>query len=265
MCRPKFVQSGDGKPHLKLIESRHPCAKASTVAQGSGADDFIANDIILGCESNPANFVIVTGPNMGGKSTLLRQACVNVILAQMGCYVAARECELTVVDRVFTRIGANDRILNGQSTFFVELEETSNILKNSTQRSLVILDELGRGTSTFDGTAIAYAVAKYLAHEVKCRTLFSTHYHLLPKNFEEDPNINMYHMTFMLNEDTDDVTFLYKFEQGICSNSHGINCAKMAGLPADIVSRAQHLSKTFESEMASRHDGLPGGGITIST
>jgi len=251
MCRPKFLKGP--KQVLKFRDARHPCAHASQVATG-GQGDFISNDTVLGTEENEAHFVIVTGPNMGGKSTLLRQTCVNVILAQMGCYVPAQQCELTVVDRIFTRIGANDRILNGQSTFFVELEETSNILRNSTERSLVILDELGRGTSTFDGTAIAYAVARYLAHTVKCRTMFSTHYHLLPKNFENDPAYGMYHMSYYMDKETEDVTFLYKFEKGVCSNSHGINCAKMAGLSESVVKRAAFLSKKFEKDMSARHD-----------
>merc|ERR1711879_270829 len=198
----------------------------------------------------------------GGKSTLLRQACVCVIMAQIGCFVPATSASLTVVDRIFTRIGANDRIMSGQSTFFVELDETSTILNHATDKSLVILDELGRGTSTFDGTGIAYAVATHVAHEIKCRTLFSTHYHLLPNAFKEDPRICMYYMNFMMDEETQDVTFLYKFTPGVCTNSHGLNCAKMAGLTPAIVERAKMLSQNFEKEMTDRHkQGQDGGHV----
>ena len=131
---------------------------------------------------------------MGGKSTLLRQTCLAAIMAQIGCYVAADEAQLTVVDRVFTRLGASDRILENKSTFFVELEETKAICDLSTENSLVIMDELGRGTSTFDGYSIAHSVLSYLSQQVKCRTLFTTHYHMLVKEFEGNPQIGLYMM-----------------------------------------------------------------------
>eukprot|EP00497_Spongosphaera_streptacantha_P003241 TRINITY_DN3891_c0_g1_i1.p1 TRINITY_DN3891_c0_g1~~TRINITY_DN3891_c0_g1_i1.p1 ORF type:complete len:263 (-),score=33.73 TRINITY_DN3891_c0_g1_i1:145-933(-) len=201
---------------------------------------------------------MVTGPNMGGKSTLLRQVCICVIMAQMGCYVPSSFAELTVVDRIFTRIGANDRIMSGHSTFFVELDETSTILNHATEKSLVILDELGRGTSTFDGTGIAYAVANEISDNIKCRTLFSTHYHLLPNAFKDNPNICMFFMSFIMDEETKDVTFLYKFTKGVCSSSHGLNCAKMAGLSQAIIDRARKLSQAFERDMELRHNSETG-------
>jgi DNA mismatch repair protein MSH6 len=169
------------------------------------------------------------------------------------------------MDRIFTRIGANDKIMQGMSTFLVELSETANILRHATPHSLVILDELGRGTSTFDGTALAYAVARFLADEVKCLTLFSTHYHMLMREFQNDKNIAMYHMLCApfpsqknnLNiddgeipngtEDEDDVVFLYQFAPGCAKQSYGIYVAKMAGLPISIIRRAQHMSKCFSS------------------
>merc|ERR1719410_1812312 len=133
----------------------------------------------MGTEENPARFILLTGPNMGGKSTFLRQICTLVILAQIGCYVPAASMTLTPVDKIFTRIGANDNILSGQSTFMVELDETSTILDKSTKKSLVVLDELGRGTSTYDGASIAYAPADFIVKTIGCRGVFATHYHML--------------------------------------------------------------------------------------
>ncbi len=137
---------------------------------------------------------------MGGKSTLLRQTCMAVILAQIGCYVPAESMTLTPVDRIFTRIGASDRILEGKSTFYVEMEETKNIIQFATNKSLAIVDELGRGTSTFDGYSIAHAVLKYLVNSINCRSLFSTHYHMLLDEFRDAPGIKLYHMSFKANE-----------------------------------------------------------------
>ena len=236
MCRPNFIQSE--KPVLDIQASRHPAVVTNS------SKPFVPNDISIG--GDQANFVLVTGPNMGGKSTLLRQTCIAVIMAQIGCYVPAERCNLTVVDRIFTRIGAQDRILSGQSTFFVELEETSTILTNATKNSLVILDELGRGTSTFDGTAIAYAVISYIAHQIECRCLFSTHYHILTEDFRNDSNISMFHMSYIVNPEAHTVTFLYKFVEGVCSHSHGMNVAKLAGLPDTLVQRAIEQSSEFE-------------------
>lgn len=161
---------------------------------GAGGDGFIPNDvrlggkkhILMGDEYTPRT-LLLTGPNMGGKSTLLRQTCLIVILAQLGCRVPADSCRMTPVDRIFTRVGASDRILSGQSTFFVELAETSIILRSASEDSLCILDELGRGTATFDGTAIAHSVVEYLVSKTRCRTLFATHYHLLVEDWEIDP------------------------------------------------------------------------------
>ncbi|XXQ38336.1 DNA mismatch repair protein [Plasmodiophora brassicae] len=248
MCRPEFVDPvEEGAAVLSLRRARHPSLTMSSNAT------FIPNDTIVGCEENPAAFVLVTGPNMGGKSTLLRQTCLCVILSHLGCYVPAESCLLTPVDRIFTRVGACDRILAGQSTFYVELEETATILRHATRRSLVILDELGRGTSTFDGTAIAYAVARHLSHEIRCRTLFATHYHVLSEEFAEDEAVSAYYMASQLDTTTNTVTFLYKFVPGVCPGSFGINVAKMAGLPDDVVSLAEAMAKQFEDAVTSAH------------
>jgi len=182
---------------------------------------------------------------MGGKSTLLRQTCIAVILAQIGCYVPATKCELTPVDRIFTRIGASDRILEGKSTFYVEMEETKNILQFATHRSLAILDELGRGTSTFDGYSIAHAVMSYLVKRLNCRSLFSTHYHMLTEEFKTFDGVQNYHMAFRADENNDNVVFLYKFVKGECPMSFGLNVARMAGIPAAVLAIAKAKSHDF--------------------
>jgi DNA mismatch repair protein MSH6 len=184
VCRPEFVESD--KSVLELENLRHPCIAAGV------ATDFIPNDTYLG--GDRPNMIVLTGPNMGGKSTLLRQTCVAIIMAQLGCYVPASRCKMTPFDRIYTRIGANDNILAGQSTFMVELSETSKILHEATPHSMVILDELGRGTSTFDGYAIAYSVLHYLATHVGCLGLFSTHYQTLCQEFERAPEVVNMHM-----------------------------------------------------------------------
>ncbi|XP_060219314.1 DNA mismatch repair protein Msh6 isoform X2 [Meriones unguiculatus] len=195
MCRPVILLPGeDTHPFLELKGSRHPC-----ITKTFFGDEFIPNDILIGCEeeaeeNGKAYCVLVTGPNMGGKSTLIRQAGLLAVMAQMGCYVPAEMCRLTPVDRVFTRLGASDRIMSGESTFFVELSETASILRHATAHSLVLVDELGRGTATFDGTAIASAVVKELAETIKCRTLFSTHYHSLVEDYSKNVCVRLGHM-----------------------------------------------------------------------
>ncbi len=207
MCRPKFLEyTGDyeNSSVLDIKQLRHPCVALSEQKQ------FVPNDTKLS-PNEDQTLLLVTGPNMGGKSTLLRQTCIAVILAQIGCYVPAEKMILTPVDRVFTRIGASDRILEGKSTFYVEMEETKNIIEFATQRSLAIVDELGRGTSTFDGYSIAHAVLKYLVNRLKCRSLFSTHYHMLLDEFRHYDGVKLYHMACRANEAKDEVVFLYKF------------------------------------------------------
>lgn len=193
---------------------------------------------------------------MGGKSTLLRQIAVNIILAQLGCFVPASSMKLSPVDRIFTRIGAQDRILSNQSTFYVELIETSLILANCTQDSFLIIDELGRGTSTYDGSAIVYAVLKYLSEEKHCRMLFSTHYNFIIQSFLHHPSIDTGYMSYLLEkektpdgEEQDKVTFLYKLVEGVCPESFGINVARLANIPERILIRAKEMADVFNIDM----------------
>jgi len=266
MCRPEIVlpdknSAEDFQPFLEIRDGRHPC-----ISRTFSGGDFIPNDTVVGirddndCDEETAvnsqsTCVLVTGPNMGGKSTLMRQAGLIVIMAQMGCYVPAEKCRLTPVDRVFTRLGAQDRILSGESTFFVELSETCTILRHATRHSLVLVDELGRGTATYDGTAIACAVVGELSQQIKCRTLFSTHYHSLVEEFSADPNVRLGHMACMVeNEDETDpsketITFLYKFVKGACPKSYGFNAARLAGIPDEVISVAVKKARQFEESM----------------
>jgi DNA mismatch repair protein MSH6 len=207
--------------------------------------DYIPNDLVL--NGSGEQMVLLTGPNMGGKSTLLRQTCIAVIMSQLGCYIPAKKCRLTPFDRIFTRIGANDNIMAGQSTFMVELSETSKILKEATPRSLVILDELGRGTSTFDGYAIAYAVLHYLVTNIGCLGLFSTHYGTLTSEFQDIKSVALKYMSFHVDKVSKLVTFLYKLQDGVCPESYGMNVARMASIPNQIIEKAEQVSKEFES------------------
>ncbi|XP_037040752.1 probable DNA mismatch repair protein Msh6 [Bradysia coprophila] len=246
LCFPDIVDGADG-PILEMEDGYHPCMKLT--------DDFIPNGITLGGSSPP--LALLTGPNMGGKSTLMRQVAILVIMTQMGCPIPATSCRMTLVDRIFTRLGAQDDIMAGHSTFLVELSETSSILKHATLSSLVLLDELGRGTATYDGTAIAASVVNFLA-DLKCRTLFSTHYHNLVDNFHKDNRVSLGHMACMVENENDDdptqetVTFLYKYSDGACPKSYGFNAAKLAGMPNGVIKRAHELSKKVEAEALKR-------------
>ncbi|XP_059515886.1 DNA mismatch repair protein Msh6 isoform X5 [Myotis daubentonii] len=252
MCRPVVLLPKEDTPvFLDLKGSRHPC-----ITKTFFGDDFIPNDILIGCEekeeeNGKASCVLVTGPNMGGKSTLMRQAGLLVVIAQMGCYVPAEVCRLTPIDRVFTRLGASDRIMSGESTFFVELSETASILTHATAHSLVLVDELGRGTATFDGTAIASAVVKELAENIKCRTLFSTHYHSLVEDYSQNVAVRLGHMACMVENECEDpsqetITFLYKFIKGACPKSYGFNAARLANLPEEVIQKGHRKAREFE-------------------
>ncbi|GAW81500.1 DNA mismatch repair protein MSH6 [Plasmodium gonderi] len=209
--------------------------------------NFISNNIYMGCQQENQTTLLLTGPNMGGKSTLLRQIAISVILAQIGAFVPCSYCELTVVDKIFTRLGSSDNLFEGKSTFLVELEDISNMLKQSTKYSLTILDELGRGTSSFDGTAIALSTLEQISDVVKCRCIFSTHYHLLVEEVKYNKNISNYHMSLSIDDHQEKIIFLYKFIKGVCPKSFGIHVAKLAGLPKEIIDLAREKSTLFEN------------------
>jgi len=215
--------------------------------QASGAsgihDRFVPNDLFLNSKTH--NIVVLTGPNMGGKSTYLRQAALIVIMAQMGSFVPARSARLGIVDRVFTRIGASDNLARGRSTFMVEMTETAAILHTATPRSLILLDEVGRGTSTYDGLAIAWAAIEYLHARVHAKTLFATHYFELTELADQLSGVKNYHVS--VKEAGGSVVFLRKVEPGAADRSYGIEVAKLAGLPNEVVIRAREVLAEHES------------------
>jgi DNA mismatch repair protein MutS len=217
---------------------------------------FIPNDITF---AEDEFIKIITGPNMSGKSTYLRQIALIVLLAQIGSYVPAEEASIGVVDRIFTRIGAQDEIHAGQSTFMVEMTETANILHNATSRSLLILDEIGRGTSTYDGLSIAWAVLEYIHNhpDLRARTLFATHYHELTQLGDTLPHAANYNVA--VSETDGNVVFLYKIIRGGTDRSYGIHVAQLAGLPQSIISRSFEILKQLESD--NSHSGA---GIGVS-
>jgi len=243
MCRPNLSLCEAEGAFIEVKNMRHPCITKA---------NFVPNDIIIG--KDEAGILLLTGPNMGGKSTILRQACLVTILAQLGCYVPAESCKLSIVDRVFTRVGASDRLVEGKSTFYIEMEETLNVLRYATENSLVIMDELGRGTSTYDGLAIACSVLKHIASQIQCRTLFATHYHVLLDEFRDDARVAFYHMAARVEAEIERVIFLYKLIPGECSNSFGLNIAKVSGLPGTVLKTAKNKAQEFETKYNLREN-----------
>ncbi|XXH05300.1 hypothetical protein Hte_011725 [Hypoxylon texense] len=234
-CRPVFVD--EERSVVEFSELRHPCML-------NAVDDFIPNDVVLGGGSAKIN--LLTGANAAGKSTILRQSCVAVIMAQIGCYVPATSAKLTPCDRIMSRLGANDNIFAAQSTFFVELSETKKILSEATPRSLVILDELGRGTSSYDGVAVAQAVLHHVATHIGCVGFFATHYRSLATEFENHPEIRAKRMRIHVDDERRRVTFLYKLEDGVAEGSFGMHCAAMCGIADRVIERAEVAAKEWE-------------------
>jgi DNA mismatch repair protein MutS len=238
------------KPHVSdddeiaAIDVRHP------VVERLAGGAFVPNDVRLDCAL--AQLVIITGPNMGGKSTYLRQVALLCLLAQTGSFVPARDAKVGIVDRLFARVGASDNIARGQSTFMVEMQETAQILNGATSRSLVVLDEIGRGTATFDGLSIAWAVAEYLAKQgpSRPRTLFATHYHELTDLADAVPGVVNMHVA--AREWKDDIVFLHKILPGRSDRSYGIQVARLAGLPPPVISRARDILHALEQDELSR-------------
>ena len=208
-----------------------------------GRERFVPND----CRLDPdTTLAIITGPNMAGKSTFMRQVALIALMAQAGSFVPATYAKIGAADRIFTRVGASDNIAKGQSTFMVEMNETANILNNATGRSLVILDEIGRGTSTFDGLSIAWAVAEFIHENIKAKTLFATHYHELTELAATLPSAKNFNVS--VKEWKDEIVFLRKILQGGTDRSYGIQVARLAGLPREVVARAKEILRDLEKK-----------------
>ena len=235
--RPALDDSGV----IELVDARHPVVEQQVM---SGAERFVPNDLLLNQESD--QIVLLTGPNMGGKSTYLRQAALIVIMAQMGSFVPARAARIGIVDRIFTRIGASDNLARGRSTFMVEMTETAAILNTATPRSLVLLDEMGRGTATYDGLALAWATLEYLHSVTRAKTLFATHYHELTSLADDLPLLKNYRVS--IKETPGGIVFLRKVEPGAADKSYGIEVAKLAGLPAEVIRRAREVLIQHEGQ-----------------
>jgi DNA mismatch repair protein MutS len=234
-CRPEITD----QPLLELRESRHPVLDR---LQPSG--QFVPNDIRLGGDGGRVH--IITGPNMAGKSTYIRQAALLTILAQMGSFVPAAEARIGIADRIFARVGASDELGKGQSTFMVEMTETARILNTATKKSLVILDEIGRGTSTYDGISLAWAVTEFLHDEIGCRTLFATHYHELTELTQSLTHSSNWNVA--VREQDENIIFLHKIVEGTADKSYGIHVARLAGVPGDVIERARVILDTLESD-----------------
>ena len=234
-CRPRLVSGGDC---ISIREGRHP------VVEESMRSDFVPNDLVL--QDEDSQVVLLTGPNMGGKSTYLRQIALITLLAHTGSYVPAREAEIALTDRIFTRVGASDDLSRGESTFMVEMIETANILRYATAESLVILDEVGRGTSTFDGLSLAWAIVEHLHEENRSRTLFATHYHELTEL--QAVLSRVVNRTMTVKEWDDRIVFLHRVEEGRADKSYGIHVARLAGLPESLLSRASEILSNLEAD-----------------
>lgn len=222
---------------IQIQNGRHPM-----VERNLSGDRFVPNDLVL---QEDARMILLTGPNMAGKSTIMRQAALIVLMGQMGSYVPADQANMGIVDRIFTRIGANDDLSGGRSTFMVEMNETAQILLNATDRSLILLDEIGRGTSTYDGLSIAWAVAEDIDQRIKAKTIFATHYHELTKLTDTRPHIR--NMRMSIREWNDQIVFLRKVEPGITERSYGIEVAQLAGVRKTVISRAKEILKDLEN------------------
>jgi DNA mismatch repair protein MutS len=250
-CRPEIVE----EPVLEIVDGRHPVLD---IIEPEGT--FVPNDTTIGSEAG--QILLITGPNMSGKSTYIRQVALLTLMAQMGSFVPARQATIGIADRIFARVGASDELMRGQSTFMVEMTETARILNTASQRSLVILDEIGRGTSTYDGISLAWSVIEYVHQHIGCRTLFATHYHELTdleQSLSGVKNLNV-----AVREWQDEVVFLHKIIEGAADKSYGIHVARLAGVPRQIVERSKDILAQLEQEhideqgrpRIARHDNV---------
>jgi DNA mismatch repair ATPase MutS len=244
-CRPRLVE----EPILLIRDGRHPVLD---ILEPEGA--FVPNDTELGVGLGQGKTIaLVTGPNMAGKSTYIRQVALLVLLAQTGSFIPAREASIGIADRIFARVGASDELARGQSTFMVEMTETARICHLATRRSLVVLDEIGRGTSTYDGISLAWAVAEYLHDRIQCRTLFATHYHELTDLQRFLPGVM--NLNVAVREWQDEVIFLHKILPGAADKSYGIHVARLAGVPKPIVQRAKEVLAQLEDQRLGAEAG----------
>ena len=256
-CRPEIDESDD----FIVKNGRH-----AVLEKILPLGEYVANDLELKCNStSETQFMILTGPNMAGKSTYMRQNALIALLAQIGSWVPADYVKLGIIDKIFTRVGASDDLTLGQSTFMVEMIETSYILNSATERSFILLDEIGRGTSTYDGVAIAWSVAEYIATKIKARCIFATHYHELNVMTKTYPQIKNYRITIA--EENGEIEFLRKIVQGGASKSYGIQVAKMAGLPSSVIKRSQDLmtkmQKDYSKDLATRKKSVDNGELSV--
>ncbi|MFC1656261.1 DNA mismatch repair protein MutS [Patescibacteria group bacterium] len=238
--KPEIHEEGS----IEIKAGRHP-----VVEKMSFSSDFIPNDTDLDQKEN--RLLLITGPNMGGKSTILRQTALIVLMAHIGSFVPADKAKISLVDRIFTRVGASDNLVKGQSTFMVEMQEAANILNNATSKSLIILDEIGRGTSTYDGVSIAWAITEYIHNNIQAKTLFATHYHELISVVESLQHAQNYCVS--VKEKDGRVMFLYKLEKGGINRSYGIEVARLAGLPKEVVEQSKHILKDLEEDVVDQN------------
>ncbi len=239
-CRPRVYDTGsDGSMKISVKGGRHP-----VVEKMLPSGDFVPNDVFL--DSGENKLLVITGPNMAGKSTYMRQTALCILMAQAGSFIPADEAEITIVDRLFTRVGASDDLASGQSTFMVEMSEVANILSGATSKSFLILDEIGRGTSTFDGLSIAWAVLEYIAGTLGCRSMFATHYHELTELEGSLPGVKNYCVD--VKKKGDDIVFLRKIKRGGADGSYGIAVASLAGIPKAVTSRAHEILSELENQ-----------------
>lgn len=227
---------------IRIIEGRHPVVEKVLVK-----NEYVSNDIIL---DKNTNILLITGPNMAGKSTYMRQMAIITIMAQIGCFVPAKEAKLKIFDAIYTRIGASDDLVSGESTFMVEMKEANNAISNATVNSLILFDELGRGTATFDGMALAQSIIEYIHNNIKCKTFFSTHYHELTDLENNLKNLKNVHVS--AHEEDGNITFLHKIKEGSIDKSYGIHVARLANLPTELIKRAAEILKIYENKEKKR-------------
>ena len=234
----KLVRPTLNEEHIiEIIEGRHP------VVERVSKNSYVSNDCIM---NSDINTLLITGPNMSGKSTYMRQLAIIIIMAQMGSFVPAKIANLPIIDKIFTRIGASDDLVSGESTFMVEMNEAKNAITGATRDSLILFDELGRGTATYDGMSLAQSILEYVNNNIKCKTLFSTHYHELTKMEEKLNGIKNVHVS--ASESDGEIVFLHKIKDGSIDKSYGIHVAKLSGMPSEVITRANEILNFYENK-----------------